>query len=178
MLRFVFSLLVGLCLCSSQSYSGDKNLSALFPGIASIDVSGLKDLSSPEYQSLIQCQNSADKAADCDPTGTAHFYLFTPTVTDLYGSFDIANRCILVHQSLREVRSPVVIDPVARTVTCAAAPNEVVTANLVICYERAAGSFCNLSTACFEGDNTKGRCTKDFTEDPIFLGGNNLTFTP
>ena len=153
----------------SPAFASPKSLASLFPllvknGATTIDVSSVGPYpisNSTYYQLLNYCINSGNQALDCNTDVVPHFYLFTINST-ANNTFDWVNNCILVKNNIRTYSYPVMVDA-SGTVSCSPGPNDVIEAQLVACYQDPAqGALCSFATACFEGSNAQGRCTKDF----------------
>ncbi len=150
-----------------------KSISTLFPStsnpiFSSIDVSVStpRTLADNYFIKLSNCINSTNKAMGCVPSTSAFFYQFS---TDPKDTFGWVNNCTIVKNNQRTYKSPITINSAANTISCSPGPNEIIESHVAVCYQKASGAYCSLATACFEGANMPGQCTKDFPAQELFL---------
>lgn len=183
------SILVLSFVFSSSAFAEVKEILALFPDpMLSVDTTKIYDRTSPEYMDFMNCQNSIDKKANCKTMGGGYLFdLRQAGSKKVDDTFDYVNRCVGMRgpkryaKDLKPDGTPSGNGVVLSTtgVTCSGIePDEVVSLQLVACYERETGAYCSFATACFEGTEAKGQCTKDYPAEAIYVSRTNAVASP
>ncbi len=163
-MRFSFFFSLSICL----SVSADpKEIVPLHDGLPNIDFGRIYDLASPEYRQLALCSR-VPNAANC--TGFPPRFYQLSSLPEASEPLAQVNRCLVVLPERMLATGLIELDAAARTVECKPGPEQIVVANVLVCYPQVApvmGVFCGLSSLCFQGSGMNGKCTKDYRAEVV-----------